>query len=107
MSELSPDVSGTLGVLQLRAVWNHECGLYARWVSEWRHQESDGYTPELPDESFWQHHVWVGYRFAHRRADLRLGVLNLTGEDYRLNPLNPTREPPRHRTFTVRLGFNF
>jgi hypothetical protein len=36
-----------------------------------------------------------------------VGVLNLTDEDYRLNPLNLTGSLPRERTFYSSLQFNF
>jgi hypothetical protein len=45
-------------------------------------------TPQLSSQlgdDFWQHNVWSGYRFPRRRAELRLGVLNLADQDYRLN----------------------
>jgi len=38
---------------------------------------------------------------------LTLGILNLAGRDYRLNPLDLYNELPRSRTFSARLGFNF
>jgi hypothetical protein len=33
--------------------------------------------------------------------------LNLTGQDYRLNPLNAHAEFPRELTYTVQLSFQF
>jgi hypothetical protein len=36
-----------------------------------------------------------------------LGVLNLTDQDYHLNPLNLYNELPRSRTLELRLQFNF
>ena len=48
-----------------------------------------------------------GYRFLQRRCEVRLGVLNLTGQDYRLNPLNLHEEYPRERTLYTSLRLNF
>jgi outer membrane receptor protein involved in Fe transport len=67
----------------------------------------NGYIPALKDDSFWQHNVSVGYRFARRRVEIRVGMLNLADEDYRLNPLNLTARLPRERTFYSSLQFNF
>jgi Tfp pilus assembly protein PilF len=89
------------------AIFNHECGFYAQWNSRWRGQHSAGDIDTPPDESFWQHDLAIGYRFHYRRADLRLGLLNLFDQDYRLNPLNPYREPPRRRTLQLSLRINF
>jgi len=36
-----------------------------------------------------------------------VGVLNLTDQDYRLNPLNLYPDLPRSRTFAASLQFNF
>jgi hypothetical protein len=33
--------------------------------------------------------------------------MNITGQDYRLSPLNLTAELPRETTFVARLRFNF
>ena len=64
-------------------------------------------TPARPGDNFWQLNVFAGYRFPHRRAEVRLGVLNLTDRDYRLNPLNLVSEPPRERTFYASFRFAF
>ena len=87
--------------------FNHPSGVFAQWESSWYHQDNFGYTPSLPDADFWQHNVMVGWRFAHRHAELRAGLLNLAGTDYRLNPLNLHAELPRGRTFTASLRLNF
>ena len=61
----------------------------------------------MPGDDFWQFHVTAGYRFLQRRAEVRVGILNLTDRDYRLNPLNLHLEAPRERTFTASLRFYF
>ncbi len=107
VSELAGDQDALLGQLQLFAVYHHESGFYAGWTSDAYHQQSGGTAPESAGEHFWQHQAWVGYRLPRRRADLRIGVVNLTGEDYRLYPLNPYQEPPRERAVEVRLRLHF
>lgn len=44
-----------------------------------------------------------------RLAELQfsVGLLNITDQDYRLNPLNLRSELPRERTFVARLRFDF
>jgi outer membrane receptor protein involved in Fe transport len=101
------DESGTLQQLNLHAIYNHRCGFFAGWESLWTMQTNEGYDPALPGDNFWQHNIYVGYRFLQRRAEVRLGLLNLTDQDYYLNPLNLYSELPRGRTFTARLRINF
>jgi predicted Zn-dependent protease len=115
-----PNLSGVSGVSsldqnnrvvlqhgQLFLIYNHPCGFFAEWSSDWYHQDNHGYSPGLPGDDFWQHNVFAGYVFPHRRAELRLGLLNLTDQDYRLNPLNLQSELARGRTFTASLHLNF
>lgn len=101
------DEEAVLGRLELMMGFNHESGFYAQWASVFYHQQTLDSALPMPDESFWQHDVWVGYRFPRRRAEIRLGVLNLLDEDFRLNPLNEYRPIPRERTFEAALRINF
>jgi Flp pilus assembly protein TadD len=101
------DVRAVLGHLQLSVLYNHPSGFYAQWHTDFFHQDNFGYNPSLPSESFWQHNLFLGYRFPYRRAEVRLGLLNLTDQDYHLNPLNLQNELPRGRTFTASLRLNF
>jgi hypothetical protein len=101
------DDEAVLGRLELMAGFNHESGFYAQWASVFHHQQTVASVLKMPDESFWQHDVWVGYRFPRRRAEIRLGVLNLLDQDFRLNPMNEYRPVPRERTFEATLRINF
>lgn len=92
---------------RLFLVFNHPSGFFAEWSTDWYHQDNHGYSPSVAGEDFWQHNAFAGYVFSHRRAELRLGILNLTDQDYRLNPLNLQAELPRGRTFTTSLRINF
>jgi outer membrane receptor protein involved in Fe transport len=81
-------VEATLHQLHLVAHYNHSCGFFARAGAIWSRQDNSGYTPARPGDDFWQFNLEAGYRFAQRRAELRVGLLNLTDQDYQLNPLN-------------------
>jgi hypothetical protein len=101
------NLRGTLHQLHLSAIYNHRSGFFGQLQSIWNSQDNRGYTPELRGDDFWQMNVFAGYRFPRRRAELRLGLLNIADQDYRLNPLNLTGELPRDRTFTASFRFAF
>jgi len=99
-------VSATLHQLDLHAIFNHASGGFAELHSLWNSQSNRGYSPSLAGDDFWQFNVFAGYRFARRTAEIRAGILNLTDQDYRLNPLNLQAALPRERTFVVSLKLN-
>jgi hypothetical protein len=70
-------------------------------------QDNTGFGSTQPGDEFWHFNLLGGYRFFHRRAMIEAGILNLSDQDYRLNPLVWHDEPPRERTFVTRLQFNF
>ena len=107
VSFLNQDNRAVLNHGQLFLLFNHPSGFFAEWSSDWYHQDNHGYSPGLASDDFWQHNLFAGYVFPHRRAELRVGILNLTDQDYRLNPLNLQSELPRGRTFTTSLRINF
>ena len=88
-------------------LFNHSSGFFARAETHWYHQRNSGYATALPGDDFFQHNLFAGYRFAHRRAEITMGILNLSDEDYHLNPLTTYAELPRKRAFTARLNFQF
>jgi len=97
----------TLQEVSLAATFNHPSGFFAQWQSSWYQQSNSGYDTSLSGSEFWQHDLYAGYRFPRRYAEIRLGILNIAGADYRLNPLNPYAELPRARVFTASLRLNF
>ncbi len=97
----------TLQQAELFSIYNHPSGFFLRGEALWNAQNNTGYSPNLPGDDFWQFNAFAGYRFLHRKAELSLGVLNISGQDYNLNPLNLHEEYPRQRTFTMRLRLNF
>jgi outer membrane receptor protein involved in Fe transport len=113
--------------LKLSARFHHPSGFYAAAESLWNLQEPevcDSYCasgsfansccPEgtaapiqLPTEQFWQHNLYLGYRFPRRHVEVAVGLLNLTDEDYRLHPLNLHADFPRRRAVTLGLKLDF
>jgi tetratricopeptide (TPR) repeat protein len=91
-----------LNQVTLFANYYCRCGFFAQGWSIWSQQHNEG---ALPDSDFWQHNVAIGYRFPRRHAELRVSLLNILDEDYRLNPLTLYNELPRERTLAV--GFKF
>jgi len=101
------DLEATLHQVHLFTIFNHPSGFFAGSSAIWTAQSNKGYAPDRPGDDFWQFNIEAGYRFARRRVELRLALLNLLGQDYRLNPLNLTTELPRERTLAASLRFNF
>jgi tetratricopeptide (TPR) repeat protein len=101
------DVRATLHQATIFAHFNHRSGFFAQANSIWSQQENYGYSPEINGDTFWQHNAFVGYRFLRRRLETRIGLLNITDENYRLNPLTLYSELPRGRTLSASLRFNF
>jgi Tfp pilus assembly protein PilF len=97
---------GVLQQLSLFTIYNHPCGFFAEGEALWYAQRNID-TPAEPGDDFWQLNAYAGYRILHRRAELEIGVLNLTSQDYHLDPLNIYNELPRERTVMVRLDLSF
>jgi Tfp pilus assembly protein PilF len=88
-------------------LFNDPSGFYARADAAWYHQHNSGYNPAEPGDDFFQENIFAGYRCFNRRLEMQLGILNLGGQDYSLNPLNVYSELPRKRVFTATLNFIF
>jgi tetratricopeptide (TPR) repeat protein len=104
---LNQDVESLMHQVWLYAIYQHRCGFFSQLDAVWSKQSNDGYTPSLPGENLWQFNASAGYRFLQRRAEIRVGLLNITDEDYHLNPLTVYREMPRDRTLAVSLKLEF
>ena len=57
-------------------------------------------SPDIPGDDIFQFNAYVGYRFRRNYGDITLGFLNMTDQDYKLNPLNYYNELPRERTLS-------
>lgn len=96
-----------LAQLELSVAFNHPSGLFAQWQSAWNRQTNTDGNPDYPGDEFWHHNLWLGWRFLQRRAELAVGLLNLTDQDYRIYPLNWYVEDYRSRTVALRLRLAF
>jgi tetratricopeptide (TPR) repeat protein len=104
-----------LHTVNLSALYRHHSGLFGRVEAVWYSQDREQMrldragraSGSLPGDQFWQVNLLGGYRFWRGRAEVTVGLLNATGQDYRLDPLNPYAELPRSRTFYTRLLLNF
>jgi tetratricopeptide (TPR) repeat protein len=100
-------LSATLHQVSSFVRYNHESGFFGELSGSWNRQTNQGGPPALADEDVWFFDVFVGYRFLQRRGEVRVGVLNLGDQDYRLNPLNLHEEWFRERTLFSSLRLNF
>ena len=111
--DISQDVVGashfvsTLQEVDSYVLFNHSSGFYTKLEANWYGQRNFGATPAEPYSSFFQENIYTGYRFARRRAELQLGILNLSGGGYNLDPLNVYQELPRKRVFEASFNFLF
>lgn len=105
---LNQDENATFQQFILYLNYYHPCGFFSQFQSIWTGQHNEGYaTPGLPGDYFWQLNLYAGYRFLHRAAEVRVGLLNMTDQDYLLNPLNLYYDLPRGRTVSMSLKFYF
>jgi hypothetical protein len=100
-------LESVLNQVDLYALFTHASGFFGLAESAWYAQSNQGYEPDRPGDDFWQFNAFVGYRFSRRRAEVKLGLLNIADQDYRLNPLNLTAELPRCRTLLASFRFAF
>jgi hypothetical protein len=101
---------GILHTLTLDALASLPNGLFAGTSATWRGQTvltDSTLGGPLPDENFWQIDLFAGYRSPRRHFESRIGLLNLTGCNYRLDPINAYSNVPRKQTLAVTLRFNF
>ena len=97
----------TLHQGQIFALYNHPSGFSGSIEGYWARQSNVGYFPDEPGDNIFQLNAYVGYRLRRNFGDLTLGFLNLTDQDYKLNPLNYYNELPRNRTLLVRVRLSF
>ncbi len=99
--------SSDLHRMTLHAIYNHRSGWFARGETVWMAQDNSGLLSSERGDDFWQFNLLTGYRFWQRRVEVSVGVLNIGGRDYRLEPLTLYNELPRERTFVARMNFKF
>lgn len=102
-----PSQSATLHHATGYLLFNHACGFFARAEVLWYGQQNSGYSGTMPGDDVVQENIYVGWRFPRNHGEVRLGILNLSGEDYRLNPLSAYEELPRERVFEAKFTLVF
>ena len=101
------DTRGLLHRVTLQSQFRHPTGLFAGADAHWWSQDVADRHFQASTPAFWQIHFYGGYRFPRDRAELTLGLLNATAQDYRLYPVNFYPDLPRERTFFARISLNF
>lgn len=104
---LDVQTEATLHQLRGFAIFTHPSGWFSQVDSVLSAQSNGGADARLEGDTFWQFNLQTGYRFWRRKVEARVGILNLTDQDYRLNPLNLTARLPRDRTFVASFRVNF
>ena len=118
LSQAYPEIDPTLGTtsinsrglmnsVRLDGIFRHSSGFFAGVDAEWWAQHLGADLAGTGGADFWQMNLMAGYRFPRRHAEITIGVLNVTGRDYRLHPVNLYPDLPRERTFFTRLQLNF
>ena len=112
--EISPSLGnnrtslgGLLQLISLHASFQHPGGFFASVEGQGWHQELRGNLAALPGDDFWQANALIGYRSPRRHFEVSLGLLNFTGQDYHLHPINLYPDLQRQRTLVTRLQINF
>ena len=88
-------------------LYQHPSGVFAQADGNWYGQRNYGYGGEEPGQDFFQGNIYLGYRFPRDHGLVRIGLLNVTGQNYQLNPLTAYVELPRDRVVEVTFGFQF
>src|SRR5204862_308052 len=60
--------SALLHQAQFYALFQHPSGFFARAETQWYAQHNTGYATPLPVDDFFQHNLYLGYLFLHRRG---------------------------------------
>ncbi len=97
------------------ALYNHRSGFFGQSDFTWYAQDNRERTfaagkfttRDAPSDEFPQWNLALGWRFPQQRGDVTFGVLNLTGENYHLSPVNFYNEMPHERVFYGRVRFRF
>ncbi len=106
---------GQLNQLLLFLLYSHPSGFFCRFEALWDKQINKGYAimqpgvdiPNEPGDDFWQLNAYAGYRFRRNMGEITLGLLDINGANYHLNPLNVYNSLPRSRTVAVTVRFTF
>lgn len=98
---------GTLHELNLSALYNHDSGLFAGGRASFVQQFNGGDQSILADDHFWQVDLLAGYRSPRRHWEISLNLLNLTGQNYHLAPINLHTDTSRRRELAVQVTVSY
>jgi tetratricopeptide (TPR) repeat protein len=107
ISQFQTSEASDLHQAETYLIWNHPEGWFGRLSARLFSQENSGYLPTRPGDTSTQLDLSLGKRFFNNRGSLEIGVLNLTDENYRHNPLISLPESPRERTAFVELRIDY
>jgi len=97
----------TLNQIDLFANCYLPCGFFSSIQLNWWKQADVDFYPEEPGANFWQLNLFAGYRFPRRHVEVMLGLLNVTAQDFQLDPLTYYVEPAHTRTLEASVKFSF
>jgi tetratricopeptide (TPR) repeat protein len=88
--------------------WNHSSGLFGRGSSQWFLQDHRSTRPGAVNggEDTCQLDLQLGWRSRRRQVEVSVGVLNLLGKDYQLDPLSSLPEFARERVYFGQVRLN-
>ena len=107
LGETRSDMAGVMNLISLDATFQHPCGFFATAQGQCWRQELQKDLSSLPASQFWQANVEIGWRSPRRQVEITLGLLNVTGQNYNLYPINLYPDLPRQRTLLSKLQLNF
>lgn len=107
LAPIAPSSSGLLQLVSLDGVFQHPSGIFARTQASWWSQNLYEGLSGMPGDSFWQLNFDVGYRSPRKHVEVTIGLLNVTGQNYHLSPINLYPDLPRERTLAIQLKLNF
>ena len=101
------DTNAHLYIGSVYARYQNPNGWFATTDLQYWYQENNSIEPEIDNESAPNLNLSIGYRLQKQKGEVRVSILNLTDEEYELNPLNNYRLPPQERTFVIETRFSF
>jgi hypothetical protein len=107
LDPIAPSSRGLLQLISLDGVFQHPSGFFGRTEASWWSQNLYDGLAGMPGDSFWQLNLQVGYRSPRKHLEFSIGLLNVTGQNYHLSPINLYPDLPRERTLATQLKLNF
>jgi Tfp pilus assembly protein PilF len=97
--------NSTLNEVSLFGNFAVPCGFFSQAQANYWDQFNT--LPGEGGDGFWQFNLYAGYRFPRRHVELAVGVVNITDQDYHIDPVTYFLEQAHRRTFVASMKFNF